>query len=54
MSGCTSARATSGLAVLDIQLAPEAPLPDGFSTAWLVTYGTAQPVHPAQHSAAPS
>jgi len=41
-----------GLAVLDVQPAPEAPLPDGFTTAWLVTYGPAQPVRPARQSEA--
>lgn len=40
------------LAVLDVQPAPEAPLPDGFATAWLVTYGPAQPIRPALHSEA--
>jgi hypothetical protein len=30
------------LLVVDVQAAPEAPLPAGFRTAWLVTYG-AQP-----------
>jgi hypothetical protein len=28
-----------GRRVLDVQPAPEAPLPEGFRTAWLVTYG---------------
>jgi hypothetical protein len=28
-----------GRRVLDVQSAPEAPLPAGFRTAWLVTYG---------------
>jgi hypothetical protein len=28
-----------GFVVLDVQPAPEAPLPDGYRTAWLVIYG---------------
>ena len=41
---------TPGINVLDVQPAPEAPLPDGFSTAWLVTYGPPNPVRSALHS----
>ncbi len=43
---------TPGIQVLDVQPAPEAPLPDGFCTAWLVTYGPPNTVRLASASTA--